>query len=132
MEKALEFFHFDFEFADEPADTSLMQNADVFEVDPKFPDMFITDPRGYSQVKSSRKTPKISDYYKLCFIGCFNLEAQSLQQNRTFVSKNCQTIWLISYQSNSDNWGHSVKNTFGGRAQSSSQHCCNRGHECNY
>ena len=29
VEKALEFFHFDFEFSDEPSDTSLKQNYDV-------------------------------------------------------------------------------------------------------
>jgi len=50
VEKALEFFHFDFEFADEPSDTSLMANADVFKVDPNYPDMFITDSRGYSEI----------------------------------------------------------------------------------
>ena len=55
LEKAVEFFHFDFEFADEPSDTSLMQNADVFQVDKNYPDMFITDSRGFSQVKKSGK-----------------------------------------------------------------------------
>ena len=56
MEKALEFFHFDFEFSDEPSDTSLKQNYDVrigiqlhllqvslgfqvFQVDKQYPDM---------------------------------------------------------------------------------------------
>ena len=29
VEKALEFFHFDFEFSDEPSDTILKQNYDV-------------------------------------------------------------------------------------------------------
>ena len=58
MEKALEFFHFDFEFSDEPSDTSLKQNYDVrisiqlhllqlslgfqvFQVDKQYPDMLI-------------------------------------------------------------------------------------------
>ena len=59
MEKALEFFHFGFEFSDEPSDTSLKQNYDVrigiqthfcnylqlyfglqvFQVDKQYPDM---------------------------------------------------------------------------------------------
>ena len=56
VEKALEFFHFDFEFSDEPSDTSLKQNYDVrigiqlhllqlslgfqvFQVDKQYPDM---------------------------------------------------------------------------------------------
>ena len=68
VEKALEFFHFDFEFADEPADTSLKQNYDVFIVDKKFPDMFVTDSRGYSQVNSSRVTHKTSDYVISCTV----------------------------------------------------------------
>ena len=65
MEKALEFFHFDFEFADEPADTSLIQNANIFDVDKNFPDMFVTDSRGFSQVKTPLKRHKNSkDYMK--------------------------------------------------------------------
>ena len=39
LEKALEFHYFDFEFADEPSDTSLKQNVDVFQVDESRPDM---------------------------------------------------------------------------------------------
>ena len=40
LEKALEFHYFDFEFADEPSDTSLKQNVDVFQVDESRPDMW--------------------------------------------------------------------------------------------
>ena len=54
VEKALEFFHFDFEFADEPADTSLMQNIIVFEKDKQYPDFFITDSRGFSKVRTCK------------------------------------------------------------------------------
>merc|ERR1712130_21462 len=50
LEKALEFFFFDFTFGDEPADTSLKQNGHVLNMDENFPDMFITDSRGYSQI----------------------------------------------------------------------------------
>ena len=55
VEKALEFFHFDFEFADEPADTSLMQNIIVFEKNKQYPDFFITDSRGFSKVRTCKK-----------------------------------------------------------------------------
>ena len=82
MEKALEFFHFDFEFADEPSDTSLMANADVFKVDPNFPDMFITDSRGYSEVETRNN----SEYYSLCYCGCLKW---CYKYNMMFVSINC-------------------------------------------
>ena len=58
VEQALELFLFDFEFADEPADISLKQGFDVFEVDENYPDMFIVDSRGYSSV-SEKKILKI-------------------------------------------------------------------------
>lgn len=82
MEKALEFFYFDFEFADEPSDTSLMANADVFEVDPNFPDMFITDSRGYSEVKKRNNSAN----YSLCYCCCLNW---CNKYNMIFLSIKC-------------------------------------------
>ena len=42
----------DFEFGDEPSDTSLIANYEIFNISKKRPDMFITDQRGYEQVRA--------------------------------------------------------------------------------
>ena len=52
LEKAAEYFEFDFEFGDEPEDTGIRSNAKVYSEHSKS-DMFIADKRGYSQVTSS-------------------------------------------------------------------------------
>jgi len=49
VERAVEFFNFDFEFSDEPSDTGLMDNVGVFRSHGK-DDMFVADKRGYSTV----------------------------------------------------------------------------------
>ena len=46
IEKAAEFYYFDFEFADEPEDTGLKNNAHVFK-DHGDDDLFIADKRGF-------------------------------------------------------------------------------------
>ena len=61
IEKALEFFHFDFEFGDEPSDTSLYANYEVFSVKEDRPDMFVTDSRGYSQVHQGTNNHFLTD-----------------------------------------------------------------------
>ena len=52
VQRALEVFHMDFEFGDEPSDTSLIANYEIFNISKKRPDMFITDQRGYEQVQA--------------------------------------------------------------------------------
>ena len=109
VEKALEFFHFDFEFADEPSDTSLIANADVFKVDPNFPDMFITDSRGYSEVMTSLKKRKNSENIASVILVAWIGDATYS------IWYFCWTLVYIFIFSSSDNSGHSVKNTSGGR-----------------
>ena len=45
----------DFEFGDEPSDVSLFGNYEIFDVSEKRPDMFITDQRGYEQVRAKSR-----------------------------------------------------------------------------
>ena len=49
IEKAAEFYCFDFEFADEPEDTGLKNNAHTFK-DHGDDDLFIGDKQGFSQI----------------------------------------------------------------------------------
>jgi len=49
IERAVEFFDFDFEFGDEPSDTGLKSNYEVFELHGKN-DQFIADKRGYAHI----------------------------------------------------------------------------------
>ena len=49
LERAAEFYDFDFEFGDEPEDTGLKNNAKVFK-DHGEDDLFIADKRGFSQI----------------------------------------------------------------------------------
>jgi len=49
LEKAAEYFEFDFEFGDEPENTGIKSNAKVYTEHSKH-DLFIADSRGYSRV----------------------------------------------------------------------------------
>jgi len=49
VERAVEFFNFDFEFADEPSDSGLINNFKIFASHGK-DDLFVADKRGYSQI----------------------------------------------------------------------------------
>jgi len=49
VQSAAEFYDFDFEFSDEPSDTGLMDNYEVYSL-PSDSDKFITDQRGYATI----------------------------------------------------------------------------------